>query len=111
MGAEDEIFRGRSTFMVELQEAGEIIAKATDRTLVIIDELGRGTSTHDGVAIAYATLDYFINKVRYTWLCLCLLACNLVQTKKRKKKNDYDKFELDFSAFSLVCVCVCACEL
>ncbi|KAK7115963.1 DNA mismatch repair protein Msh3-like [Littorina saxatilis] len=64
MGAEDEIFRGRSTFMVELQEAGEIMATATERSLVIIDELGRGTSTHDGVAIAYAALQYFITEVK-----------------------------------------------
>lgn len=68
MGAEDEIFRGRSTFMVELQEAGEILAVATERSLIIMDELGRGTSTHDGMAIAYATLHYLITQVR----CLTL---------------------------------------
>ena len=64
MGASDEIYKGRSTFMVELLEASEIIAKATSRSLVIMDELGRGTSTHDGVAIAHATLNFFINQVR-----------------------------------------------
>lgn len=64
MGASDEIYKGRSTFMVELSEASDIMLKATPRSLVILDELGRGTSTHDGVAIAYGTLDHFINSVR-----------------------------------------------
>ncbi|XP_013368469.1 PREDICTED: DNA mismatch repair protein Msh3 [Chinchilla lanigera] len=64
MGAADNIYQGRSTFMEELTDTAEIIRKATPRSLVILDELGRGTSTHDGIAIAYATLEYFIRDVK-----------------------------------------------
>ncbi|XP_061527988.1 DNA mismatch repair protein Msh3 isoform X1 [Phycodurus eques] len=64
MGASDNIYKGRSTFMEELTEASEIISHATERSLVILDELGRGTSTHDGIAIAYATLEHFIRDVK-----------------------------------------------
>ncbi|XP_048449741.1 DNA mismatch repair protein Msh3 [Rhincodon typus] len=64
MGASDNIYKGQSTFMEELTEAAEIIKKATSRSLIILDELGRGTSTHDGIAIAYATLEHFIKDVK-----------------------------------------------
>uniref|UniRef100_A0A8D3E1Z3 MutS homolog 3 (E. coli) n=1 Tax=Scophthalmus maximus TaxID=52904 RepID=A0A8D3E1Z3_SCOMX len=64
MGASDNIYKGRSTFMEELTEASAIVSRATERSLVILDELGRGTSTHDGIAIAHATLEYFIRDVK-----------------------------------------------
>ncbi|XP_051028202.1 DNA mismatch repair protein Msh3 isoform X2 [Acomys russatus] len=64
MGAADNIYKGQSTFMEELADTAEIIRKATPQSLVILDELGRGTSTHDGIAIAYATLEYFIRDVK-----------------------------------------------
>lgn len=64
MGAADNIYKGRSTFMEELTDTAGIIRKATAQSLVILDELGRGTSTHDGIAIAYATLEYFIRDVK-----------------------------------------------
>ncbi|KAF6125865.1 mutS-like protein 3 [Phyllostomus discolor] len=64
MGAADNIYKGRSTFMEELTDTAEIIRTATPQSLVIMDELGRGTSTHDGIAIAYATLEHFIRDVK-----------------------------------------------
>ncbi|KAM4876033.1 DNA mismatch repair protein Msh3 [Thomomys bottae] len=64
MGAADNIYKGQSTFMEELTDTAEIIRKSTSQSLVILDELGRGTSTHDGIAIAYATLEYFIRDVK-----------------------------------------------
>ncbi|CAM4670704.1 unnamed protein product [Lepidochelys kempii] len=63
MGAADNIYKGQSTFMEELTDTAEIIRRATSRSLIILDELGRGTSTHDGIAIAYATLEHFIRDV------------------------------------------------
>ncbi|XP_077722647.1 DNA mismatch repair protein Msh3 isoform X1 [Canis aureus] len=64
MGAADNIYKGQSTFMEELMDTAEIIRQATSQSLVILDELGRGTSTHDGIAIAYATLEHFIRDVK-----------------------------------------------
>ncbi|XP_043833127.1 DNA mismatch repair protein Msh3 [Dromiciops gliroides] len=64
MGAADNIYKGQSTFMEELMDTAEIIRNATSQSLVILDELGRGTSTHDGIAIAYATLEHFIRDVK-----------------------------------------------
>ncbi|XP_074057848.1 DNA mismatch repair protein Msh3 isoform X4 [Macrotis lagotis] len=64
MGAADNIYKAQSTFMEELTDTAEIIRKATSQSLVILDELGRGTSTHDGIAIAYATLEHFIRDVK-----------------------------------------------
>jgi DNA mismatch repair protein MSH3 len=64
MGAFDNIMAGESTFMVELSETSDILKQASPRSLIILDELGRGTSTHDGVAIARAVLDYVVRDIK-----------------------------------------------
>jgi DNA mismatch repair protein MSH3 len=64
MGAFDNMMKGESTFMVELSETSDILKQATPRSLVILDELGRGTSTHDGVAIATAVLSYMVTELK-----------------------------------------------
>jgi DNA mismatch repair protein MutS len=64
IGAADDIARGDSTFMVEMREASLIIKKASNRSLVLIDEIGRGTATTDGLAIATAIAEWLLDKVR-----------------------------------------------
>ena len=70
VGASDNLARGRSTFMVEMVETAAILSQATERSFVILDEVGRGTSTYDGMALAWAVVEAVHEQLR----CRCLFA-------------------------------------
>ena len=64
VGASDDLARGRSTFMVEMVETAAILNQSSKNSFVILDEIGRGTSTYDGLSIAWATLEYLYNQIQ-----------------------------------------------
>src|SRR6516164_5266905 len=64
VGASDDLARGRSTFMVEMNETSNIVNNATERSLVILDEIGRGTSTFDGLSIAWSVAEFLHDKIK-----------------------------------------------
>ncbi|KAI4160812.1 MAG: hypothetical protein LQ342_005427 [Letrouitia transgressa] len=89
MGAFDNMMAGESTFMVELSETSDILKQATSRSLVILDELGRGTSTHDGVAIAQAVLDHIVRQTK----CLTLFITHYQNLSSLAKGYDHGELK------------------
>jgi DNA mismatch repair protein MutS len=85
VGAADDLARGRSTFMVEMIETAAILNQATSRSLVILDEIGRGTATYDGLSIAWATLEHLhdVNQCRGLFATHYHELTSLAQTLKQ----------------------------
>ena len=84
VGASDNLARGRSTFMVEMVETAAILAQATERSFVILDEVGRGTSTYDGLAIAWAVVEAIHEDNR----CRCLFATHYHELTRLAERCD-----------------------
>ncbi|HEX8486633.1 DNA mismatch repair protein MutS [Sphingomonas sp.] len=84
VGASDNLARGRSTFMVEMVETAAILAQATPRSFVILDEVGRGTSTYDGLAIAWAVVEAVHDENR----CRCLFATHYHELTRLAERCD-----------------------
>ncbi|MGN6374237.1 MAG: DNA mismatch repair protein MutS [Sphingomonas sp.] len=84
VGASDNLARGRSTFMVEMVETAAILAQATARSFVILDEVGRGTSTYDGLAIAWAVVEAIHEDNR----CRCLFATHYHELTRLAERCD-----------------------
>jgi len=84
VGASDNLARGRSTFMVEMVETAAILAQATENSLVILDEVGRGTSTYDGLAIAWAVVETVHDANR----CRCLFATHYHELTRLAERLD-----------------------
>jgi DNA mismatch repair protein MutS len=91
IGANDYLSRGESTFLVEMQETAKLLREATKNSLLILDEVGRGTSTYDGLSIAWAIIEYLIQK-KYT--PKTLFATHYHELTKLEKKGKVVNFNI-----------------
>lgn len=84
LGASDDIMKGQSTFMVEMSETAEILRHSSENSLIILDEVGRGTSTFDGLGIAWSIMEHIVRKIK----CLTLFATHyheLIEVAEKEK--------------------------
>ena len=86
VGASDDLSSGQSTFMVEMNEVSNILKNATPKSLVILDEIGRGTSTYDGLSIAWAVAEYIADKSKLG--CKTLFATHYHELLELEEKSD-----------------------
>lgn len=87
IGAADNLAQGESTFMVEMKEVSNILKSATRKSLIILDEVGRGTSTYDGLSIAWAVVEYIIKNIK----AKTMFATHYHELTQLKEKNPYIK--------------------
>lgn len=95
VGANDAIMAGLSTFRVELEETAQILRHATNRSLVILDELGRGTATFDGMAIAHAVMSHLLNETR---------CCTFFATHYHALTRPFEKPNKRVALYHMACV-------
>ena len=87
IGASDDLARGQSTFMVEMVETANILNNLSEKSLVILDEIGRGTSTYDGIAIAQSTAEFLLNSQAKTLFATHYSELTELADKNEKVKN------------------------
>lgn len=99
VGAKDDLFRDRSTFMVEMLESAEILRRATPRSLVIMDEVGRGTTIKDGMAIAFATVHHLHGVSQ----CRALFATHFHELADMLGFDELDKLSSTYPGVGFYC--------
>lgn len=102
LGASDDIIKGQSTFMVEMSETAEILRHASEKSLIVLDEIGRGTSTYDGLSIAWALVEHFVKNLKSITLFathyheLIELADSLPQAKNLTVRTEQKNGKVQF---------------